>query len=244
MNAAILRLPSPLLFLMWRCDVVRVQRDMERIDELNTKVRTTGYDNDRLRSMHQTAVDAAGNAEREMNLWKSRASCVFSSVFPPFLLDFISISFPFVFRAAEKVAENTEKKFKTLGQENQRLRTTLQSVRIGAQNEVKRFEKEKDKLLEKLSKIADSKQTTAQFSCSNLYVSATESNFEKGYLDIALEDAENARANLVEENDVLKKLVVDCANGAQRLLHRMRYRGDERHMIDEVGVYFRLQTSR
>ena len=49
---------------------------MERSDELNTKVRTTGYDNDRLRSMHQNAVEAAGNAEREMNLWKSRASYV------------------------------------------------------------------------------------------------------------------------------------------------------------------------
>jgi len=49
---------------------------MERSDELNTKVRTTGYDNDRLRSMHQSAVEVAGNAEREMNVWKSRASCV------------------------------------------------------------------------------------------------------------------------------------------------------------------------
>ena len=148
----------------------------------------------------------------------------------------------FIFRAAEKVAENTEKKFKVLTQENQRLRTTLQSVRLGAQNEVKRFEKEKDKLLERLSKIADSKQTTAQFNCSNLYVSATESYFEKGYLDIALEDAESARVNLVEENDVLKKLVVDCANGAQGLLHRIKYRGDERHMVDEVGMRFRLRA--
>ena len=60
-----------------------LQRDMERIDELNTKVRTTGYDNDRLRSMHQNAVDTAGNAEREMNVWKSRASFVY---IPPFLL--------------------------------------------------------------------------------------------------------------------------------------------------------------
>ena len=138
-------------------------------------------------------------------------------------------------RAAEKVAENTEKKFKTLGQENQRLRTTLQSVRIGAQNEVKKFEKEKNRLLERLSKIADSKQaTTGQFVCQNLDVSATQGRFEKGYLDIALEDAENARVNLAEENGVLKKLVVDCANGAQGLLHRIRYRGDERHMVDEV----------
>jgi len=145
----------------------------------------------------------------------------------------IGSPFPTV-RTAEKVAENTEKKFKALTQENQRLRTTLQSVRLGAQNEVKRFEKEKDKLMERLSKIADSRQITAQFTCSNLNVSATESRFEKDYLDIALEDAENARVNLAEENDVLKKLVVDCANGAQGLLHRIRYRGDERHMVDEV----------
>lgn len=206
---------------------------MERSDELNTKVRTTGYDNDRLRSMHQSAVEVAGNAEREMNVWKSRASCV--HLFPHISATFVGAhTLPVSFRTAEKVAENTEKKFKALTQENQRLRTTLQSVRLGAQNEVKRFEKEKDKLLERLSKIADSKQTTAQFCCSNLNVSATESKFEKGYLDIALEDAENARVNLVEENDVLKKLVVGCANGAQGLLHRIKYRGDERHMVDEV----------
>jgi len=143
-------------------------------------------------------------------------------------------SFP-IYRAAEKVAENTEKKFKALTQENQRLRTTLQSVRLGAQNEVKRFEKEKDKLLERLSKIADSKPT-AQFACSNLNVSMTQGVFEKGYLDIALEDAENARVNLAEENDILRKLVVDCANGAQGLLHRIKHRGDERHMVDEVRI--------
>lgn len=133
------------------------------------------------------------------------------------------------------MAENAEKKFKILTQENQRLRTTLQSVRLGAQNEVKKFEKEKNKLLERLSKIADPRQTTtAQFICSNLNVTVTENKLEKGYLEIALEDAENARVNLAEENDVLKKLVVDCANGTQGLLHTIRYRGDERHIVDEV----------
>ena len=104
---------------------------------------------------------------------------------------------------------------------------------------MKKFEKDKDKLLERLSKIADSKQPmTAQFVCPNLDVSATQGRFEKGYLDIALEDAENARVNLAEENDVLKKLVVDCANGAQGLVHRVKYRGDERNMADEVWIAF------
>ena len=95
-------------------------------------------------------------------------------------------------QAAEKVAEDTEKRFKILTQENQRFRTTLQSIRLGAQNGVMRFEKEKDKLL---SKIADSKQTV-QFACSNLNVGMTQGVFENGYPDIVLEDAENARVNL------------------------------------------------
>ena len=69
---------------------------MERIDELNTKVRTTGYDNDRLRSMHQNAVEAAGNAEREMNVWKSRASCV--SLPPPYFCTSVGVhSLPPIF---------------------------------------------------------------------------------------------------------------------------------------------------
>ncbi|KAF9784489.1 hypothetical protein BJ322DRAFT_1195087 [Thelephora terrestris] len=66
-----------------------------------------------------------------------------------------------------------------------------------------------------------------------LITCATQGRFDKGYLDIALEDVENARVNLAEENDVLRKLVVDCVNGAQGLLHRIKYRGDERHMVDE-----------
>ena len=72
-------------------NVLGAQRDMERTDELNTKMRTTGYDNDRLRSMHQSAVEAAGNAEREMNVWKSRASWVSS----PFVILPLSAHFRF-----------------------------------------------------------------------------------------------------------------------------------------------------
>lgn len=73
-------------------------------------------------------------------------------------------SYP-VYGAAENVTENTEKWFKALNQESQRPRSTLESVRLSAQNEVKRFKKEKDKLLKHPSKITD------QFACSNLNVS-------------------------------------------------------------------------
>jgi len=51
---------------------VRKQEDMSRTEELNTKLRTLSYDHERLMSMHRVAVEKAANAEREMNLHKSR----------------------------------------------------------------------------------------------------------------------------------------------------------------------------
>lgn len=102
---------------------------------------------------------------------------------------------------------------------------------------MKRFEEEKDKLLERLSKIAGSKPVT-QFAYSNLNVSTTQGVFESVYFDVALEDADNARVNLAEENGIHKNLVVDCPNRAQGLLHRVRYRGDERHMVDKAQNAF------
>jgi outer membrane murein-binding lipoprotein Lpp len=51
---------------------VRKQEDMSRTEELNTKLRTLSYDHERLMSMHRVAIEKAANAEREMNLHKSR----------------------------------------------------------------------------------------------------------------------------------------------------------------------------
>jgi hypothetical protein len=81
--------------------------------------------------------------------------------------------------------------------------------------------------LERLGKITDSKHS-AQFWCTNLLaVNAPENNIGGGrsYLDIALEDAENARSGLAAENDYLRKLVMECTNMAQDALHAARVRG-------------------
>lgn len=138
--------------------------------------------------------------------------------------------------AAEKASQASEKRYKSQAAENQRLRTTLQAVRTGAQTEIKKFEKEKDKLAERLVKTADSRPS-AQFKCSNMgALGASESNLGggRGYLDIALEDAENRRSRLSVENDELRKLVLECTNGVQGVLHCARTRGDEHSMGDEV----------
>lgn len=49
---------------------------MTRTEELTTKLRTLSYDHERLTSMHRSSIEAAANAEREMNLHKSRLASV------------------------------------------------------------------------------------------------------------------------------------------------------------------------
>jgi hypothetical protein len=46
--------------------------DMARTEDLNTKLRTLSYDHERLQTMHRSAIEKASNAEKEMNLHKSR----------------------------------------------------------------------------------------------------------------------------------------------------------------------------
>lgn len=52
------------------------QDDMSRTEDLVTKMRTLSYDHDRLMSMYRTEVEKSANAEKEMNVHKSRLACV------------------------------------------------------------------------------------------------------------------------------------------------------------------------
>ena len=45
---------------------------MSRTEDLSAKLRTLSYDHERLKSMYKTETEKAANAEREMNLQKTR----------------------------------------------------------------------------------------------------------------------------------------------------------------------------
>ena len=47
---------------------------MSRTEDLTAKLRTLSYDHERLTSMFKTESEKAANAEREMNLHKTRMS--------------------------------------------------------------------------------------------------------------------------------------------------------------------------
>lgn len=53
-----------------------IQEDMSRAEDLTTKFRTLSYDHERLMGMYRSATEKSANAEREMNLHKSKLAYV------------------------------------------------------------------------------------------------------------------------------------------------------------------------
>ncbi|EAU90393.2 hypothetical protein CC1G_00777 [Coprinopsis cinerea okayama7 len=178
--------------------------DMSRTEDLSTKLRTLSYDHQRLTSMHQTALDNAANAEREMNLHKSKLT------------------------ATQRTLQNAEAAHKQTSLELQRTKSSLQGIRTAHQQELKKKEKEIDKLAEKWQKLADSQaklSTTASgISCANVAAIEGRTNQIKGpdFLEVALDEAEKARAALVEDNKHLKMLVLKAVNSIQRILYQTK----------------------
>ncbi|KAF6750793.1 hypothetical protein DFP72DRAFT_504904 [Ephemerocybe angulata] len=173
--------------------------DMARTEELTTKLRTLSYEHERLSSMHRSAVDKAANAEREANLHKSK------------LL------------ATQRTLQSSETAHKQTTAELQRTRTSLQAIRSTHQAELKKREKEVERLSERWQKIADL-QTKVQnnasgIQCANVAAVEGRSGLDRGssFLDVALEEAEKARAALLEDNNYLKALFLKAINAMQRI---------------------------
>jgi chromosome segregation ATPase len=125
-------------------------------------------------------------------------------------------------------AENAHKQ--TMA-ELQRTRNALQTVRATHQAEQRKKDKEFEKLADKWSKIADV-QTKLGATASGLRFSGSSANAAvvngsqfgkgKGYLEVALDQAEKAREQLTLENTGLRMLVVRVANEVQRVTHEVK----------------------
>ncbi|KAG6902559.1 hypothetical protein C0995_014948 [Termitomyces sp. Mi166 len=178
--------------------------DMSRTEELTTKLRTLTYDCERLRSLHKDAKEAAGNAEREMNVYKSRLT------------------------AANRALQANETAHKQTTAELQRTRTILQGVRATHQTELKKKEKEIERMAEKWSKIADAQAKLmtipSGLQCANVSVLAGSGKMgnRSNFLEIALEEAESGRSQLAAENISVRRLVLNAVNEMQSALHHVR----------------------
>ncbi|KAG2742975.1 hypothetical protein P692DRAFT_20866096 [Suillus brevipes Sb2] len=180
--------------------------DMSRAEDLSTSLRTLSYDHERLMGMHRLANEKAANAEREMNVYKSRIA------------------------TASKTLAASESAHKQTSAELQRTRSSLIALRATHSAEIKKKEKDVERIIEKWSKLSDvqTKLSTSSsgltFRCGNAdVVSGSETLGKgKGYLEIALEQAESARAALADETLALQRLVVNIANRLQSVLHELR----------------------
>lgn len=180
--------------------------DMSRAENLSTKLRTLSYDHERLMDMHSASKEKVANAEREVNQYKSRLT------------------------SETRALRSSEASHRQTAAELQRIRTSLQGLRATHVTELKKKEKEIERMIEKWNKLADaqSKVTAASSGISihgaNAEIVSGSDNLGKGkgYLDVALEHAESSRAELFAESTRLRRFAVICANRIQSLTHRMR----------------------
>ncbi|PCH36393.1 hypothetical protein WOLCODRAFT_140389 [Wolfiporia cocos MD-104 SS10] len=176
---------------------------MSRTENLTTKLRTLSYDHERLLGMHRDAKERAANAEREMNLHKSRLA------------------------STTRTLQSTEAAHKHTTAELQRTRTALQALRQAHQAEIKRLEKDKDRMTERWAKLADAQvrlgSTSSGLRCANgEVVEASDVQLRgkgQNLLDLALEQAEQARKELFDQNRRLRGLILDAANELQSMMH-------------------------
>lgn len=189
---------------------------MARTEELATELRTLKYDHERLSSMHRTASEKAANFEREMNVHKSRLGYV---VLPRLILELTLI-----YRAITRTLQTTESAHRHTTAELQRTRTSLQAIRTAHQSELKKKEKDIERMTEKWTRIAETqvKLMTAPSGLRCANVAVTEGSEVlgkgKGFLEVALEQAERNRAQLSAENLELRKLVLTAVNESQAVL--------------------------
>ncbi|THH17444.1 hypothetical protein EW146_g3361 [Bondarzewia mesenterica] len=180
--------------------------DMNRTEELTTKLRTLSYDHERLLSMHRTAVEKSASSERETNLFKSRLA------------------------TATRTLQQTEAAHKHTTGELQRTRSSLQAIRATHQAELKKKEKEVERMTEKWSKLSDTQLKLGNVGSGMIIRSANGSVVEgrldtilgkgRNLVDLALEQAEEASKHLREETGELKTLIVDVTNAIQKILHK------------------------
>ncbi|KAI5995457.1 Afadin and alpha-actinin-binding-domain-containing protein [Pisolithus albus] len=180
--------------------------DMSRAEDLSTKLRTLSYDHERLMDMHHTSKEEAASAEREAHQYKSRLA------------------------TATRALQSSEANRKQIAAELQRTRTSLQGIRTAHVTELRKKEKEIERMVEKWSKLVDAQSKVSAASSgisihgANAEVVSGSDNIGKGkgYLDVALEHAESSRAELFAESTRLRRLIVTCANRIQSLTHRIR----------------------
>ncbi|KIY63851.1 hypothetical protein CYLTODRAFT_446356 [Cylindrobasidium torrendii FP15055 ss-10] len=176
-------------------------KDMNRTEELTGEVRTMLYDTERLRSMHASASRDAANFEREVNTQKSRLQAVVKNL------------------------QTSEQANKHVNTELARTRGLLQAVRTTHQTELKKRDKDIEKMTDKWLKLADSQAKLVAAGSgfkSSSRLRATDHAWTPDLSEAAIQEAETARAQLLTEYNALKHVILSAVNELQHVLHETK----------------------
>ncbi|PVG00968.1 hypothetical protein CPB86DRAFT_754108 [Serendipita vermifera] len=170
--------------------------DMKRAEQMSAKYKTLSYDHERLLEQCRSAKEAVAQAEREMEAGKARTEAI-----------------------QRKLGEE-EDSHKKSKEDFHKLKLAMQYLRTTTTNEMKRKEKELEKITERWGKISNDQTRLgtigAGLACANLLPEQPHTE-GVGMWEAALADSEAARLRLLKENDAFRDVILACANALQTL---------------------------
>jgi hypothetical protein len=123
----------------------------------------------------------------------------------------------------------------------QRTRSSLQFLRSTSQNEIKRKEREVERVLERWTKLQATKSADVLPLCLNSDVGGESPgpiwrswSRDDGLLEVALEQAEQARSGLQEENHAFRLVLLELANALRHARRDALSKQDKEVPDDEV----------
>jgi len=133
-----------------------------------------------------------------------------------------------IYSAAQRALESSESSHKQTTAELQRTRAALQGIRTTHQQELKKKDKELERMASKWNKLSDAQiklsTVPSGLKCANVGIVHGSELIPRtpSLLDTALDDAEKAREQLIEEVGRLRRLVVKVVNQIQAVLFHVR----------------------
>jgi hypothetical protein len=149
--------------------------------------------------------------------------------------------------SANRDLQTSANSHKQVSAELQRTRSALQALRTTHQAELRRREKEAERVVERWAKLSDQQLRAGSLAagisfsdskCANAQIRDGSEVVGKGksFLEVSLEDAERARGELTDENSRLRRTLVRVANEAQLMAHELRLLADEDADPEEASL--------
>ncbi|KZO92866.1 hypothetical protein CALVIDRAFT_557295 [Calocera viscosa TUFC12733] len=195
------RLPTAEQQELQRCLMQLLQQrveDMRRLEEVGGELRTREWESGRWKSLCAEEREGRERAEREVEQGRARLAALAKQ------------------HSTEQAAHKQTASHLT------RAQSALQTTRAHAQAELRKREKEVERMGERWARVAGEQARLGALG-SGLRMSAplsasTVSVPTDPLLESQLQETEEARARLVEENDALRSALLSAANGLQSLL--------------------------